>query len=163
MKRQCEWNRGGEQSKIVCLSSTKLLSQVSYEERGNKLEAIRLFSLYLSLSHSALLPTLLSPQTHTHACQHDSSQHDLKTMCSLSAERKERELWGTDFCSFFSPPYFSVPSQADDCLQNERFDPWMRRAAHNTERHICMCGTSKFVVIFALSLWSYWLVCLPCR
>lgn len=63
---------------------TKLLSQVSREGVGWG----RMRGNQNSLSHTLSISLPLSVQTHTHACQHDSTQHDLERMCSRFCRAK---------------------------------------------------------------------------
>lgn len=81
---------------------------------------------------------------------------------SFFAKRKEWELWWIDFF-FFSLLLFRfltgrwLPSQWALWSVNETgcIQYW--------ETHLYGCNTSKFIVIFVLSLWFSWLVCLPSK
>lgn len=131
-------------------------------EGGKTWEAIRQFSLFrsLTLSITHYFPLSTEPLART-VCMSTWFQSTLfKKLCVFFLLNERNE----NYDGLISPPLscFSGSSQADDCLHNEQyFDPWMRQAVYNTERHICMGVTlpGSLSYLFCLSGFAGMCIC----
>lgn len=120
----------GEQSEIVGVSSMKSLSQISHRE-ARKWEAIRRFSLSLSLSISFSHSALLSQ--HQLALTHVST---IPVNMTGTPGASCLQSWTTETDGLFSV-LLSSPAVWLRCRQMIAFKLWIQ-PEHNSERCVCM-------------------------